>query len=246
LNEKRLRKVIDFFIALYLLPLRLSTRLALYVKGKILTHDEHYLVALDVIKRKFPAHRGVIVDIGAHDADSTVYLGKHLPDNKVLGFEINPVPFAQGKANIKSFSNIELYNIGFADKTGNVDLYVTTNSVSSSLYQITDKSEIAFEKSIKVNVTTLDTFFAGYESILLIKLDVQGAELNILKYGTETLKKTKLVLTEVWSSSMYDGACMYYEVDEILRANNFALHTIITNYNNDGVKYFDILYIKTV
>lgn len=246
MTEKKLRKLVDFFITLYLLPLRFSTKLALYIKGKILTHEEHYLVALDVIRRNFPGDRGVVVDIGAFDADSTVYLGSRLPNNKVLGFEINPVPFSKGKDNIKSFGNIELHNVGFAGKTGEIDLFVSTNLVSSSIYPITDKTEIAFKKTIKAKVTTLDTFFSSYESILLIKLDVQGAELDILKHGSQTLKKTKLVLTEVWSSSMYHGACMYYEVDEILRANNFNLHTIITNYNNEGVKYFDILYIKAV
>jgi len=32
---------------------------------------------------------------------------------------------------------------------------------------------------------------------------------------------------------------------DFLSANHFKIHTIITNYNNDGVKHFDILYIQS-
>lgn len=237
-----MRRVIDLLISLYLSPLRLSSRLALYVKGKILTHEEHYLVALDIIKRLYPSDKGVLVDIGAFDADSTVFFGRRLPNNKILGFEPNPQPYQNGIDRARPYSNVQLFNMGFSDTIGVVDLHVTKNLVSSSLYNIKDFSEISPDKIIKVKVDTLDNFFSDYGQILLLKLDVQGAELNILQAGKETLKKTKLVLTEVLVFEIYHGACLYHEVDQLLRNNNFQVHTIITNYNKDGIKYFDILY----
>ena len=239
-----MRRVVDFFIALYLWPVHLSKRLALYIKGKILTHDEHYLIALDVIKRKFPSSTGLVIDIGAYDADSTIYFAKRLPGNKVLGFEPNPGPYRQALLNSAKYTNIELFNLGFSDSIGEVDFQVSTNLVSSSLFRIVDNDEIEFEKKIRVKVSTLDSFMANYPEILLIKLDVQGAELNILKAGRETMKKTRLVLTEVLNTEMYAGGCLYFEVDALLRENGFKIYSLITNYNNEGVKYFDILYLN--
>ena len=90
----------------------------------------------------------------------------------------------------------------------------------------------------------MDKFFEGYQEILLLKLDVQGAELSVLRTGRKTLEKTKLVLTEVSVVELYHGACLYYDLDQFLRDNNFSIHTVITNYNKDGAKYFDILYKK--
>jgi FkbM family methyltransferase len=240
------RKLIDFFVSLYLLPLRTSSKLALYIKGKILTHDEHYIVALDTIRRRFPNDPGIVVDIGAFDADSTVYLARRLTRNRILGFEPNPIPYQNGIERANPFPNVQLFNIGFSDAIGTVDLHLTKNMVSSSLYDIKDFSEISPDKVIKVNVDTLDNFFADYKEILLLKLDVQGAELKILKAGKETLKKTKLLLTEVLVTEIYHGACQYHDVDQFLRSNDFQIHTIITNYNKDGVKYFDILYINSI
>jgi len=135
-------------------------------------------------------------------------------------------------------------NIGFSDKAEELDFYVTDNLVSSSLFRNTNESEFRFEKKIKVNVITLDDFFENRENILLLKLDVQGAELKILKGATRTLKKTKLVLTEVIISDFYEGGCLYFEVDNYMRAAGFKIHSVICNYNNDGSKYFDVLFVN--
>jgi len=207
--------------------------------------DEHYFfIALDVIHRKFQHDKSIVVDIGAYDADSTSYFACHLPNNQVLGFEPNPGPYQRGLQNIKNKKNISLYNIGFSDRKGEADFYVTKDNVSSSTHNIKENPEFSFDKMIKVNVTTLDDFFKPYDNILLLKLNVQGGELKILREGKETLKKTKLVLTEVLNSDLYEGGCMYHEVDSLLRENNFQLYSIISNYNNEGVKYFDVLYAR--
>lgn len=237
-----MRKLIDLIIRIYLFPLRLSTRLSLYTKGRILQYNEHYFIALDVIRRKFPDDKGIVVDVGAYDADSTTHFSRHLPNNKVLGFEPHPDSYKRGLYNIRNKENVALYNIGFSDKEGEADFYVTKDNVSSSIYSIKDNSEFSFDKIIKVNMTTLDEFFASYDNILLLKLDVQGGELKILKQGKETLRKTKLVLTEVLNSELYEGGCMYHEVDELLRQSGFQIYSIISNYNNEGLKYFDVLY----
>ena len=239
-----MRKIFDFIISIYLLPLRLSRRLALYTKGKILSYEEHYVITLDVIRRNFPNDKGIVIDVGAYDGDSTIFFAEKLK-NKIIGFEPNPIPFEKAKKNTAKYGNVELVNLGLSDRIGDVDFHVTTNSVSSSLFQIKDFSEISPAETIKIKVTTLDNYFEAYKEILLIKLDVQGAELSILRGANETLKKTKLVLTEVSITDLYHGACLYFDLDSFLRSNHFNIHTIVTNYNNDGVKYFDILYIKS-
>jgi FkbM family methyltransferase len=239
-----LRKLADILIALYLLPLKVFTRLGLYVKGKILTHEEHYLVAIDVIRRYYKSDGGVIVDIGAYDGDSSIFFARALPEHKILAFEPNPLSYQKAKTNIQKYNNVALFDFGFYKHAGSLDFYVTSNDVSSSLLSIKDFSEISLKTKIKVQVKTLDDFFASYPNILLLKLDVQGAELDILMSGTETLKKTSLILTEVSVTEMYEGGCLYHELDRFLNAHNFLIHTIISNYNHEGTKYFDVLYKK--
>lgn len=227
------------------MPLVLSKRLALYVKGLILQYDEHYAVAIDVINREFINDTGAIVDIGAYDGDSAIYFAKSFPKKKILGFEPNPVAYKKGMVLTRPYTNITLYNLGFSSDSGTAALYLTKNQVSSSLFNLSDTSETTFDKKVEAKLTTLDEYFKEEAGILLMKLDVQGAELKILQSGKNTLSKTKLVLTEVQVTNMYAGGCLYFEVDALLRSYGFRLHTAISNYNNEGTKYFDILYINT-
>lgn len=237
------RRIVDAILQLYLLPLRASARLALYAKGKFISHEEHFLITADVIRRKFPEHKGLIVDVGTYDGDSAIFFATRFK-NRVIGFEPNPTAYAKAHENVARFSHVEVVNLGLSDSVGQFDFYVSKNGDSSSLLAIKDFSEIELEKKITVSVTTLDIFLYNHPEILLLKLDVQGAELNLLKGGVETLKRTKLVLTEVSIAEMYHNTCLYYDLDKMLRDNGFKIHTLITNYNNEGTKYFDILYIK--
>jgi len=240
-----IRKLINIIIEIYLLPLKLSRRLSLYIKGKILQYDYHYVATLDVIHRKFSGHCGVIADIGAHDAHSSIFFARELPHNKVIGFEPNPTPFYKALEKAKVYSNIKLHNLGFSASKAEIDFYCTENSDSSSIFRIKDTKEMLFTEIIKVNVTTLDIFFENTPEILLMKLDAQGAELEILNGGAKTLAKTSLVLTEVLNSELYTGGCMYYDVDTLLRKSGFVIYSVFSNYNNEGTKYYDVLYINS-
>ncbi|MEO5976545.1 MAG: FkbM family methyltransferase [Chryseolinea sp.] len=239
-----MKGIIEVLISIYLIPLRWSNRLAIYVKGKILTFDEHYIATIDVARREFSKDEGIIVDVGAYDADSSIYFAKAFPDRKIVALEPNPEPYNSAIKNTRRYKNIELLNIGLSNAVGQADFFITTDLVSSSLLDPKLKAEARFKAKLRVEVTTLDTLFHDTKHILLIKLDVQGAELNILRHGTKSLSKTRLVLTEMWNSDMYHGSCQYNELDDLLRANGIQLHSLFSNYNNDGAKYFDALYIN--
>jgi len=240
-----MRAFVDFLIRIYLLPLKLSKRLALYLKGNIFGYDEHFVIAIDVIKRKFNKDRGIIIDVGAYDADSAIYLARRLPQNRIIAFEPNPVAFERGMRMIRPFGNIDLKNIGLSNEGGEKTLHVTDNEVSSSFYEAANTLEFRPATTVNVKVDTLDNLFKSQTNILLLKLDVQGSELNVLMGGVDVLSKTKLVLTEMNVVDLYNGGCLYYEVDEILRKNNFMIYSTISNYNKDGVKYYDALYINS-
>lgn len=68
----------------------------------------------------------------------------------------------------------------------------------------------------------------------LIKMDVQGAELNIIKGGTETIKKAKYLLLEMQTAEYNIGAPMASDVVSYLNQHNFTLCDV-----------FDLMYDQT-
>ena len=100
---------------------------------------------------------------------------------------------------------------------------------------------------IHVRQSTLDAECAALDSILLIKLDTQGSELQILDAAPCTLDKTAFVLTEMSNHRHYRGGCAYYETDALLRSRGFRLADLTVTYHTyeDGTLEFDALYENT-
>ena len=75
---------------------------------------------------------------------------------------------------------------------------------------------------------------------------IWGTELMILQNGTETLKKTQFVLTEVNNNTFYESTCQYHEVDAFLRSQGFKLADLVVTYRDSkyAVKEFDALYAR--
>lgn len=61
----------------------------------------------------------------------------------------------------------------------------------------------------------------------LLKLDVQGLELVVLKNGARTLESTLLVQCEVSFIELYQGQPLFAEIDQFLRTRGFSLHTFL-------------------
>lgn len=59
-----------------------------------------------------------------------------------------------------------------------------------------------------------------------LKLDVQGGELAILNHATQRLQQTLVIHTEVQFVPFYQGQPLFAELDQVLRAQGFYLHTL--------------------
>jgi FkbM family methyltransferase len=61
----------------------------------------------------------------------------------------------------------------------------------------------------------------------LLKIDIQGAELDVFKGGRRTLQDVLVIQTEVEFIELYQGQPLFAEVDTFLRAQGFFFHTFL-------------------
>ena len=79
----------------------------------------------------------------------------------------------------------------------------------------------------------------------ILKLDVQGFELEVLIGGSNTLKNTSIIVLEMNNHDGYLGSPKYYEIDEYLRNNGFVLYDIFPSQKNFGqLTEWDTIYIN--
>jgi hypothetical protein len=74
-----------------------------------------------------------------------------------------------------------------------------------------------------VNVTTLDTAIADAR-IDVMKVDVQGAEAEVLEGGQEVLRRTACVIVETPFSPQYEGGSTFTDARPLLEQAGLAFH----------------------
>lgn len=187
----------------------------------------------------------VIFDVGACHALESVELSKKYPNAKVYTFEANPVSYNVCLENTEGYDSITVINEAVNDYDGLCKFYpmdkektITTwedgNQGASSLYRANgqyDFIEKYVQYEIEVPCTRLDTFCErnGIDKIDIIWMDLQGAELKALQSLGSLLDTVQIIHTELEMNPMYEGQCLFRDVNEYLTNNGFDLEYGDTN-----------------
>jgi FkbM family methyltransferase len=81
------------------------------------------------------------------------------------------------------------------------------------------------EREVSVSTRRLDDI-AEVKALDLLKIDVQGSELTVLKHGCQKLGGAVAVQTEVSFLPLYEGQPIFGEIDLELRAQGFVPHAL--------------------
>lgn len=187
----------------------------------------------------------VIFDVGACHALESVEFAKKFKNAKIYTFEANPISYEVCLDTIKGYDSISVINEAVNDYNGICKFYpmdkdktTTTwedgNQGASSLYKANgayDFIEKYVQYEIEVPCTRLDTFCEknGINKIDIIWMDLQGAELKALQSLGSLLETVQIIHTELEMNPMYEGQCLFTDVNNFLTNNGFDLEYGDTN-----------------
>ena len=145
-----------------------------------------------------------IVDIGANIGYTSLVMSSLVKTGAVVGFEPDPYSYQQILGNYKrnKQTNVKCYNIGLGEQSGIAFL-------EERLETCRGANRIAAKdvSGIEIKLDTFDTIFPqlDFKKIDLIKIDVEGYELKILRGAKEILKRFKpLLFIEVDENNLKD------------------------------------------
>ena len=169
-----------------------------------------------------------IIEIGALELSKKepfYELLEHFPKSKIIGFEIEEK--VCDEMNLKAPKGVEYYPHALGEKNERKKLYNTEHPMCTSLYKPNEKLirlynnlQYAYLKNEAATDTiTLDTFVNKYniDDIDFIKIDVQGAELDIFKGGKNVLKNVIKIVCEVEFVPMYESQPLFGDVCSFLK-----------------------------
>jgi FkbM family methyltransferase len=186
----------------------------------------------------------VIFDIGACEGESSIRYSKLFPKAKIYTFEPLPANFALVKDNIKQYqsNNIQPFQVCLSDAVGETVFYVSSGkpenaadedwnygNKSSSILPPAEKTSdvhgwLKFENEIKVQTTTLKDFCFEKQiaHIDFIHMDVQGAELMVLKGANDFIQKINMIWLEVEAVELYKGQPLKNEIEAFMQNKGFV------------------------
>ena len=102
---------------------------------------------------------------------------------------------------------------------------------------------------IKVPMVTVDGLISEkkLQGPYFIKVDVQGAELDVLEGASETLKDTGAVALEVSLFEFMKGAPQFYDVVSWMKNHGFVAYDIVPGWNrplDNALGQVDIVFVK--
>ena len=174
------------------------------------------------------------IDVGAHKGEFLSYI-LNIKHKKIYCFEPQKNIFKILNKKYKNNKKVKLFNIGLAHKTLNLTFYVnkltstSTFSTSKNTFFLKIKNFILNSKNpyvdkYDIKTKKLDEIFLKKKiSNILLKIDVEGFELNVLKGAQKILSKNvKYVLIEKHFFQLYKNNSPY-KVHYFLKKNNFKL-----------------------
>ena len=142
-----------------------------------------------------------MVDVGAHIGTMTIRGAKVVgTKGKVLAVEPNPNTAAKLRANVEAsgWPQVKIEQVACGASDGKLDLFIGSrvNSGSSSLSKKNAEEHGASGTSVTVDLVKLDELVErnGLTRIDVIKVDVEGAETQVITGGQESIRKFHPVL----------------------------------------------------
>lgn len=152
--------------------------------------EKHLLTTLfNNIKNKEILNQTISLDIGANIGSHSIFFSNYF--KRVLSFEPVKRTFKILELNTEKIKNINLFNLALSDTSKKSMIYV--NHSASGLSSLENKSESFLKEEINTQILD-DLNVLKKDEIGLIKIDVEGHEINVLKGGMETIKKTSPLL----------------------------------------------------
>ena len=167
-----------------------------------------------------------VIDVGANKGQFSAFAAVNWRASELIAFEPLPAPRTTYTALLGRRATMFPYAAGAAEATA--EIRVASRDDSSSLLPLGSRQKTLFHMD-EVGVETvvvrpLDDCLDGeaLKSPVLLKIDVQGFELEVLKGAVRILKNVSAVYVECSYVELYEGQAIAHEIITFLETHGFS------------------------
>lgn len=165
-----------------------------------------------------------VIDGGAYRGTVSQSFLAMFPKAEIHGFEPQPDLFANLATASANNPRWQVHNVALTNSEGEAVFHVPEAAFTGSL--LVPGEAFGDTNDYTVKTTTLDTWSQTHGPVDVLKLDLQGAELQALLGAKEMLKEVRLILCEVNFILRYDMCALFHEIATFLFEQGFSLHRL--------------------
>jgi len=201
-------------------------------------------------------HINLVLDIGANTGQFACYLRDMGYRGQIVSFE----PLTSARDNLILNSKRDpLWDIApqaaIGSTNGETTIYISGNSVSSSILNMLDVHAVAAPDSVYIGkeivplrrLDSLAKIYVSDDSILFIKIDTQGYEDRVIEGASELLQQTAVLQLELSLVPLYEGQCLCDEMIANINALGFylwAISPVLTDEHSGRLLQIDATFCK--
>lgn len=179
------------------------------------------LIALSELVKRYDVKITGVLHLGAHVGEERdAYAEAGVP--KVVWVEGNPKLSETLTVTLSGYPGQEAYCVLLDEREGTVMFHEANNGQSSSILELgthlRHHPEVNFVSRTLMPCTTVDAMFEQHEwsGLNFWNLDLQGAELRVLRGATESLESCDYLYIEVNDEEVYVDCALVRDLDEFL------------------------------
>lgn len=181
-----------------------------------------------------------IIECGASSGPIIEHYLKLFKDPKIIAIEPQPEFVRILTTKFSGNKNIQIIDKAVGAENKFLDFNILNRPTSSSFFKpssINHKyhpEEMDIKETIQIEQVKLDDLIHEKE-VDIIKLDLQGYELEALNGAEQVLQITKAITTEIEFVSLYENQPLFGDIDVFLRKHGFYLYNLYELFTqNDG------------
>ena len=195
----------------------------------------------EIIELFRPKQGDIVVDVGAHIGRYTIIASKRVGANgKVIAIEAHPGNYEMLNRNIKlnGLTNVTTLNYAVYSKESKIKLFLPDEKSNHTIYNTLISSKTKDEeKFVEVNANTLDNLIEqhriSHAEVNWIKIDVEGAELEVLKGAHAILSNSKNTTLLIEVHNIEEGKNLYKPIMDLMEKYNFKIEYENTYVSNE-------------
>lgn len=191
-----------------------------------------------------------VLDVGANVGKFARAALGVWPEASVIAFEALPAAARQLGSARQLAGRVEVHAVALGSHDGTITFHPHEYSLSSSALSVPADLQARYAWAregppIEVPLQRLDSLLAGRRlpTPLLVKLDVQGFELEVLGGGLDTLRQASALVIEQAFDTVYEGQPLFGESHRFLESAGWSMVRILDWRREAGrVAEIDCLY----